>query len=343
MLIILWMLSGNIISRKNIQAYKNSSLDLVKVKKVRVERINAEKVDQVLVVNAELEPIRQIELRAQISSRVVKLPVKKGDVVRAEEVVIELDVEDRLAQFERAKAKRIKLKLDVDGAQQLQNKALQSVLRLREAEAALAEAEADVKRAQLELQNTHIKTPFPGVIENRYVELGSHLERGDPMALVVDRSKLKAVGKLSQIDVEKVSLGQHVSVELLNGNTAEGVVTYISYVGDKHTHSFRVEAELPNTGGKLNAGVSAVMRINIGQETAHYLASSLLSLNDKDMIGVKVVNIDGYVDFVPISIVRTDENGVWVKGLPPQTWVITQGQGFVKSGEAVSTVPIIGS
>ena len=70
--------------------------------------------------------------------------------------------------------------------------------RLRAAEAALAAAEAELERAALELEYTRIKAPFDGVLEERFVELGSHLEKGDKAALLVDESELKAVGRVSQ-------------------------------------------------------------------------------------------------------------------------------------------------
>jgi len=79
--------------------------------------------------------------------------------------------------------------------------------------------------------------------------------------LLVDESVVKATGRVSQQSAGKLSLGQPIKLRLLDGREAEGQVTYISRVGDAETHSFRVEAEVPNPQGLLSAGVSAELRI----------------------------------------------------------------------------------
>ena len=180
---------------------------------------------------------------------------------------------------------------------------------------------------------------FAGILEERYVELGSHVEKGDPVALLVDQAVLKAVGRVSQQSAGRLSLGQQIQVQLLDGREAEGRVTYVSRLGDTETHSFRVEAEVPNPDGSLNAGASAEIRIAVGRETAHFLSPAVLSLDTKGEVGVKTVNADGVVDFYPVTLVRTGANGIWVSGLPEHARVISQGQGFVSVGEAVEAVP----
>ena len=171
------------------------------------------------------------------------------------------------------------------------------------------------------------------------MELGSHLEKGDRVALLVDESVLKAVGRVSQQSADKLRLGQPISIRLLDGREAEGRVTYISRVGDSETHSFRVEAQVPNPDGRFSAGVSAELRIAVGSESAHFLSPAVLSLDDTGQVGVKTVNDEGVVRFYPITLVRTEAGGVWLSGLPERVRVITQGQGFVNAGQAVIPVP----
>ena len=216
---------------------------------------------------------------------------------------------------------------------------LQAENRLKAVEAALAAARADLKRAGLELDYTGIKAPFGGVPEACYVELGSHVEQGDRVALLVDESVVKATGRVSQQSVGKLSLGQPVKLRLLDGREAEGQVTYISRVCDAETHSFRVEAEVPNPDGLLSAGVSTELRIAVGRSSAHFLSPAVLSLDDIGSLGIKSVNDDRMVHFYPIDLVRTEADGVWVSGLPEQVRVITQSQGFVNAGEPVIPVP----
>jgi multidrug efflux system membrane fusion protein len=116
------------------------------------------------------------------------------------------------------------------------------------------------------------------------------------------------------------------------------VVTYISHLGDEETHSFRMEAEVPNPEGLLSAGVSAEIRIAIGREAAHFLSPAVLSLSEQGEVGVKSVDEDGRVHFHPIELMRSEAQGVWVTGLPSRVRLITQGQEFVNAGEKVIPV-----
>ncbi len=216
---------------------------------------------------------------------------------------------------------------------------MQAENRLKAAEAALAAARADLERAELELANTRIKAPFGGVLEQRHVELGSHLETGERVALLVDDTVLKAVGQISQQSAGELRLGQAITLRLLDGREAQGALTYISRLGDSATHSFRVEAEVPNPQRLLNAGSSAELRIAVARDAAHFLSSAVLSLNGSGEVGVKSVNDEGLVRFHPIELVRTEANGVWVSGLPERLRIITRGQGFVNGGDSVIPIP----
>ena len=337
--VVVWMLSGATASVPETETPGEESSETLQKMKVSVLDVEAREITREIVVQGELEPLRQVELRAQTASRVIALPIRKGNRVDTDAVLIQLATEDRAAQLKRAEAEVNSQRLEVAGARKLKKQGLQAENRLKATEAALAAAVAERERARLELDYTAIKAPFGGVLEERYVELGSHLEKGDRVALLVDDSVLKAVGRVSQQSAGKLGLGQTIKVRLLDGREAEGQVTYISRVGDTETHSFRVEAEVPNTDRLLHAGASAELRIAVDKEAAHFLSPAVLALDDTGEVGVKSVSDAGVVRFHPISLVRTEADGVWVSGLPAQVRVITQGQGFVTAGESVTPVP----
>lgn len=337
--VTLWMLSGAVTHAPEAALSSDESRVPRPLMKVRVLDVKAEEISREIVVQGELEPLRQVEIRAQTTSMVISLPVNKGEQVAADTVLTQLEKEDRAVQLKRAEAEVSRQKHEVEAIRKLEKKGLQSENRAKTAEAALAAAEAELERAKVELGYTDIKTPFEGILEDRYVELGSHVEKGDRVALLVDETVLKAVGRVSQQSAGKLSLGQQIYVQFLDGREARGQVTYISRLGDTETHSFRMEAEVPNHEGLLSAGSSAEIRIAIGRETAHFLSAAMLSLDARGEVGVKTVNGDGVVDFYPVTLVRTEDSGIWVSGLPEHARVISQGQGFVSIGESVDAVP----
>lgn len=337
--VVIWMLSGAIASVPEPAAQKSVQPVPVPRMKVEVMDTTARDIDREIVIQGELEPLRQVELRAETTSRVSDLPVTKGERVESGALLIQLAKKDRAAQVARARAEVDSQKLEVAAARRLTQKGLQAENRLKAAEAALAAARAELKRATLELGHTRIEAPFAGILEQRHVELGSHVEASEKVALLVDESILKAVGQVSQQSAGELRLGQAVTLRLLDGREAKGRLTYISRLGDAQTHSFRVEAQVANPEGRFNAGSSVELRIAVSRNPAHFLSPAVLSLGSQGEVGVKSVDDRGLVHFHPIDLVRTEADGVWVSGLPERLRVITQGQGFVKHGETVTPVP----
>ena len=71
---------------------------------------------------------------------------------------------------------------------------------------------------------------------------------------------------------------------------------------------------------------------------AHQLPASLFSLNKDGLLGVKIVNAENKVKFIPINIVGDSDDKVFVTGLPDTCEVIVVGQGFVMDNEIVKTI-----
>lgn len=336
-LVTVWMLSGALASAPGPEKV-SAATPAVQPMTVQVAELRQGQVTREVVVQGQLEPRRRVQVRAETSGRVVDLPVEKGSRVTAGMVLIGLAREDRPAQLAKAEAEVASRLLDVQAARKLQAQGLQAVNQLKSTEAALAAARAERERLELDLARTRITAPFDGIVETRPVEQGSLVERGDTVAEIVDISVLKAVGQAPQQSAGKLALGQSVKVRLLDGREARGRITYLARVAESGTRSFRVEAEVPNGEGKLDAGISAELRIAVAREPAHFLSPAVLTLDDQGRVGVKAVNAENRVDFHPVSLVRTAADGVWVSGLPEKIRVITQGQGFVAPGQAVEPV-----
>jgi len=320
-----WMLSGSLVgaSRSEAPAPASDAVPESRLMKVRVTDLVAGSVTREVVVQGQLEPRRRVEIRAETSGLVAHLPVAKGARVAQGDVIAELAQADRLAQLARAEADVASRELDLSASEKLGRKGMQAQTQVKAAQAALAGADAELERLRIDLEYTRIRAPFDGVVETRAVELGSLLERADPVVELVDSSVLKAVGYVPQQSAGSLVLGQTVAVRLLDGRTAEGRITYLARVADSGTRSFRVEAEVPNPDRALYSGVSAELRIAVAEETGHFLSPAVLTLDDAGRVGVKAVEGEDKVTFYPISLVRTEADGVWVTGLPERVWVIT--------------------
>ena len=80
--VVAWMLSGAFAHVSETESPKNERHKTQQ--KVKVLNVLAQEITREIVVQGELEPLREVELSAQTASRVVKLPVSKGKRMPAE-------------------------------------------------------------------------------------------------------------------------------------------------------------------------------------------------------------------------------------------------------------------
>ncbi len=71
------------------------------------------------------------------------------------------------------------------------------------------------------------------------------------------------------------------------------------------------------------------------EQQLHKISPSILSLNDEGQIGVKTVDDQNVVSFVPVKIVADKADYMLIDGLPETARVITVGQDFVVGGQTV--------
>jgi multidrug efflux system membrane fusion protein len=98
-----------------------------------------------------------------------------------------------------------------------------------------------------------------------------------------------------------------------------------------------VEVLAPNPDG-FASGVSASVRIPLGEIRAHFVSPAVLALDAEGELGAKTVKQNNEVAFHRVSIVRSERDGVWVTGLPQRARLITVGQAFVRAGDTVEPV-----
>lgn len=308
--------------------------------RVAVVTSYAKSVTREVKTSARTEPNRRIEIRAEVEGRVIELDAKRGRAVREGEQLVRIDLRDREARLAEAEALIAQHRLQYEAAQSLQNQNLMSEVQIAEARAKLVASEAELADVKLEIGRTRIEAPFDAVVQEREIEMGDFVRIGDTLALLVDIDPIIVVGEISEREISSLSEGATGHAELVDGQIVEGFVRYIAPVANENTRTYRVELAVPNPNGAIRAGMTAELRLAADSLEGHLLASALLTLDDTGVVGVKAVDDKNRVQFQPVEILRTTEQGIWVTGLPAEIRIIAVGQGFVDSGALVEPVPV---
>lgn len=302
---------------------------------VRARISSAVDFTRTITVNAETRPIRSVTLRAGVVGEVVSLPVEVGTRVREGQLICELERGDRPARVSQAEARVEQARLIYEGNERLKSQSFQSETALATARADLASARAELEAARVALADTTIRAPFDGVVEERLVELGDYLQPGGACATIVDADPMLVVGQVPEQSVRRLQSGQRGRAVLLDDTEVGGELRFVATTARNATRTFQVELRVDNPDMRLRGGMTAKLKLPTETLRVHRVPTSLLTLDDEGVVGLRIVDESDHVRFHPIELVGDAAPGVWVSGLPDRTRVITVGHELVVDGDRV--------
>ena len=334
-----WMLSGVVqrhLSELNVvQDQKEEAAPSGTLFHVRAETYYSESRQANIIIRGRTEVDTRVQVKAQISGVVEEIPQKKGARVNKGDLLCRIETAEKEANLLQAKAKLTQAESDYSANIALARKGHTAQLRVTSYKAALDAARAELKRAELNLSRTKVQAPFSGFVEEQQAEVGDYLTVGMPCATLVDLNPLIVVGHVSELEVKNLKAGMKAQARLLTGEMREGTLSFISPSADKDTRTFRIEVEIQNNKASLRDGVTADINIPLSLTKAHRFTPAILVLSDNGQIGVRTLDRQNMVKFMPVKLLADDAKGVWVGGLPDEVRIITVGQEYVMDGQKV--------
>lgn len=343
--LIIWMATGPSAREQKsaLEAKQTStnSLDKKSSPQVKVVTYYSKIVPKTIELYGRTEPDRVATLKAEIQGEITQVLAKRGAYVEQGQGIVQIALNDLPAQLSRSEALLMQREVEYQGALTLNQKGYQGKAQLAQAFAALASVKADIQRLSLAIDKTLIKAPFDGILNTRFVEVGDYVASGDDIAMIADLDPLIIRAYVTEQHIANLSVGQITDISLLKGPKLRGKVRYIASVGDDETNTFKIEVaianNLNNNTVQLLAGLSSELSIDLAEISAIKISPALLTLDEQGNIGIKSV-LNGLVQFIPINIVKSESDGIWLTGLGDKADIITLGQGFVRAGDRVEAV-----
>jgi multidrug efflux system membrane fusion protein len=332
-----WMMSGHNETEPD-QTIQPAQVNKSLIPTVQAVDSLARNVQQQLTINGTTRALRHITVTSEGAGKVISVLKSQGDTVTKGEIIARLDTQNIPAQINQAEAYENQANLEYEAALELKRKGLINETQISALYAALQQAKATLSALELQLENTIIRSPISGRIENSDIEVGTFIAIGDSVAEVYDYSKLVFEGAVSEKDILKLQLNQNGTVALINGDIVNGAISYIGSVANPVTRTFTIEMEIPEVSKNIS-GVTSVATINLENTTGHYISPALLYINEDGLMGLKTLNNDNRVQFYEVEIISSGTEGVWVRGLPERARIIIVGQGFVNLKD--ETVPTL--
>ena len=285
-----------------------------------------------LLLRGRTEATRRVDVRAEESGLVVSEPLLKGEIVKKGQVLCRIADGDRRAELAEAEARLKEAEIEEAAAKRLAERGFGAETTANTKSAALEAAKARIIRAEMGIYRLEMKAPFDGVLETDTAELGSLLQNGGICASVITLDPIKMVAFAPERSVDALKVGAPVEGRLITGRMIEGEITYVARSAERNTRTYLIEAETENSELSIRDGMTTEMRILLEGKPAHELPQTALTLDNDGNLGVRLA-VDERVKFMPVEVLRDEERGVWVAGLPDQIEVIVVGQEFVTDGQ----------
>ena len=230
-----------------------------------------------------IEPITEVEVGTQVSGKITKLYADYNSIVKAGQLLAELDtvelratLDSRQASLEAARVKYDYQKKNYERIKGLFGKGMVSETDYEDAEYAYRtsktdydQARSNMVQAETNLGYARIYSPIDGIVLSREVEVGqtvaASFETPTLFTLAQDLRKMQVVADVDEADIGQVTMGQQVSftVDAYPEDVFQGEVTQVRLQATTESNvvTYEVVIDAPNPDIKLKPGLTANVSI----------------------------------------------------------------------------------
>jgi HlyD family secretion protein len=233
---------------------------------VRLDKVKRRDLVSIVTASGKIEPKKSVDILSDIMGRIVAMPVKEGDFVQRDQLLIKIDPTSFQAGVERAQAMVASAQANVAQARANQDQANRAYNRARDvraqnqqlisqesleqlqtqkevadanldaAQRQVEQAQANLRDSQDQLRKTTIVSPLSGQVTRLSVEEGEvavpgTFSRATGLLMTVsDMSVIEAWVQVDETDVVRIHLGDSVDVTIdaLPDTSFAGRVTKIA-------------------------------------------------------------------------------------------------------------------
>ena len=327
-----------------------------------VERGN---ISTTVTATGTIEPVTSVEVGTQVSGIVAKIYVDYNSVVKAGQVIAELDKTNLTSELasQRANLASAQGVLDYQKSNYERQKGLydkglisandfeQARLSFIQSQQQVTTAQQNVKRAETNLGYATITSPINGIVLSKAVEEGQTVAASfsTPTLFTIaqDLTDMRVIADIDEADIGEVKEGQRVTftVDAFPNDTFQGQVTQVRQQATTESNvvTYEVVISAPNADLKLKPGLTANVTI------------FTLEKNDVIMVAAKALRFSPNEALIAPdeTIIPTDAHQkLWVRegktfrALPVQLGVsngtVTEITSGVQAGTEVLTDMIFG-
>jgi multidrug efflux system membrane fusion protein len=306
-------------------------------------------------------PLKTVTVRTQVDGQLVTVAFKEGQLVRATELLAQIDPRPFQVQLEQAEGQAAKddaalknARVDLKRYQVLVEQAAVPKQQLdtqgatvQQLEATLKSDQAQIDSARLNLAYARIRSPLAGRIGLRLVDPGNivHTTDQNGLAVITQRQPIAVIFTIPQDNLPDVqrqlNAGRRLSVDAydrdLRAKLGSGTLSALDTQIDPTTGTVKLKATFANEDDALfpNQFVNARLLVNTIQHAIIVPAAAIQRGPQRTF--VYVVTAGNTVESRDVAVSMTDDDqSVVASGLAAGEVVVTDGVDRLQPGGSVS-------
>jgi len=283
-----------------------------------------------------------VDIRPKITATVTKILFEEGQEVARDDVLIELDNLEQVADLAAAQAALVDSEASYRRSSELFKNNVVAKSQLLQDEAKKIADEAMVSVAQKRLADTVVRAPFAGRIGLRRVSVGSLVDQDTVITTLDDTHVIKVDFDLPEIYLSRIEPGLKVLAHSAAYPDHEfaGSVSSVDTRVDPVSRTVRVRSVMPNKDGHLRPGM--FLTVNLLNDTIEALVIPERALiPERSIQYVYVVGDNQLVEKRAVKIGRRRPGEVEIlDGLSAGDLVIVDGTQKAREGQPVSILNI---
>ena len=192
---------------------------------------------------------------------------------------------------------------------------------LAQAQAQVKEAQARLNAAQVQLDDTIIRSPFDGIITQKFSNVGafvtpttsaSSVGSGSSTSIVAAASGLEVLAKVPEVDISQIKVGQSVEIvaDAFPDQVFQGEVKRIApeAIIEQNVTSFQVRVRLISGLESLRSGMNTDL-VFLGAKISNALVVPTVAIaTEKGQTGVYIPDQNSKPKFQPVTLGTTIDN-----------------------------------
>jgi membrane fusion protein (multidrug efflux system) len=285
-----------------------------------------------------LLPEDRIVVKSEIEGMVEALRFEESDSVKQGVTLANISTKEFQVRLEMAEADYRLARINFERDEQLSQRSLITQAQFDQSLARRDSARLAEQLADISLKKSIVRAPLKGAVKTKFVQLGEYVRKGDPIAEILDLSRIKVELNIPEREIIGLREGMEVDVEsyAVKEIRLTGKITRIGLEADARNRSFPVEVTVNNSNNDLRPGMLARVTIRkASQDNQVVIPRNAIIERDNGRVVFLEDSGRAQQRLISTGISRSDRVQV-VSGLAFGDRLIVEGHTKLTDGEPVN-------